>query len=317
MSLLSQLVASPALTISRSLDFDHFQSIERLGEARSIPLDCRGFAASFATVTLKSSAIYLQRTFPRILQSQYRTDGAIVALTMDDASSVILDGQKGRAPSILLVRGRAVCEIVEAQANLAAFVNFDAIEDRDWPGERDRAQLIAAEPARFGALRAVIRDVLTLASHSPDVLLQPGVIEGTEESLLRAVDQVLHPASLASEGKRTNLGQYLSLVRRFDEFLTANPGAVVFSADVARQLGVSVRTLHNALFAIRGMSMHRYTRLRRLWSVRQQLVQGCRPESIKAIALVNGFWHLGEFLSLYRDLFGETPQQTLAARGMA
>lgn len=315
MSLLTQLVASDALTINRSPDFDHFQSIERLGEARSILLDGRRFAASFAAVTLKSCAIYLQQTFPRILQSQYRTEGAIIGLTMDDASSVLLDGMEGRAPSVLLVKGRAVCEIVEAQANLIAFVNFDTIENRDWPGERDRAQLIAAEPARFAALRAVIRDILLLASNSPDMLAQPGVIESTEESILRAVDHVLHPASLALEGKRTNLSQYLSLVRRFDEFLASNPGAVVYSADVAGQLGVSVRTLHNAVFAIRGMSMHRYTRLRRLWSVRQQLVHGCRPESIKAIALVNGFWHLGEFLSLYREVFGETPQQTLAVRG--
>jgi AraC family transcriptional regulator, ethanolamine operon transcriptional activator len=88
----------------------------------------------------------------------------------------------------------------------------------------------------------------------------------------------------------------------------------MYSADVAKQLGVSVRTLHDAVFAIRGMSMHRYTRLRRLWSVRQQLVQGCQIESIKAIALMNGFWHLGEFTSLYRELFGEMPQQTLAVR---
>ena len=315
MSLLTQLVASDALTINRSPDFDHFQSIERLGEARSILLDGRRFAASFAAVTLKSCAIYLQQTFPRILQSQYRTEGAIIGLTMDDASSVLLDGMEGRAPSVLLVKGRAVCEIVEAQANLIAFVNFDTIENRDWPGECDRAQLIAAEPARFAALRAVIRDILLLASNSPDMLAQPGVIESTEELILRAVDHVLHPASLALEGKRTNLSQYLSLVRRFDEFLASNPGAVVYSADVAGQLGVSVRTLHNAVFAIRGMSMHRYTRLRRLWSVRQQLVHGCRPESIKAIALVNGFWHLGEFLSLYREVFGETPQQTLAVRG--
>ncbi|MEO8321912.1 MAG: helix-turn-helix domain-containing protein, partial [Bradyrhizobium sp.] len=71
-------------------------------------------------------------------------------------------------------------------------------------------------------------------------------------------------------------------------------------------------TLHNAVVVIRGMSMHRYTRLRRLWSVRQQLVQGAPKESIKAIALVNGFWHMGEFISLYRELFGETPQQTMA-----
>jgi AraC family ethanolamine operon transcriptional activator len=61
------------------------------------------------------------------------------------------------------------------------------------------------------------------------------------------------------------------------------------------------------------MSMHRYMRLRRLWSVRQQLVRDVSRQSIKAIALLNGFWHMGEFTALYRELFGETPQQTLSA----
>jgi AraC family transcriptional regulator, ethanolamine operon transcriptional activator len=312
-SLLSQLVASDALTINRSADFDHFQSIERLGEARSIPLDCRGFAASFAAVTLKSCAIYLQRTFPRILQAQYCTDGAMIGFPMDDATSVTFNGLEVRAPALLLTKGRAVCEIVEPQANLIAFVNFKAVENRDWPGERDRAHLIAPQAAKFEALRAVTRDILTLASHSPETLLRPGMIESAEESLLQAVDHVLHPPSPTFEGKARNLTNYLSLVRRFDEFLASNAGRTLYSADVAKQLGVSVRTLHNAVVAIRGMSMHRYTRLRRLWSVRQQLVQGSRIESIKAIALVNGFWHLGEFAALYRELFGETPQQTLAA----
>ena len=105
-SLLSQLVDSPALKISRSPDFDHFRSIERLGEARSIPLDCRGFAASFAEVTLKSCAIFLQQTFPRILQAQYCSEGALVGLTMDDTSTVILNGLDARPPSEI---GRASC----------------------------------------------------------------------------------------------------------------------------------------------------------------------------------------------------------------
>jgi AraC family ethanolamine operon transcriptional activator len=139
------------------------------------------------------------------------------------------------------------------------------------------------------------------------------MIDSVEESIVQAVDHAFHPASLALEGKSMSLGHYLALVRRFDEFLAANAGRTLYSADVAKQLGVSVRTLHNAVVAIRGMSMHRYTRLRRLWSVRQQLVQGSPVESIKAIALVNGFWHMGEFVSLYCELFGEPPQQTQAA----
>jgi AraC family ethanolamine operon transcriptional activator len=312
-SLLDELVESDFVKISRSPDFDHFRNIEELGEANSIPIDCRDFAASFASLRLKACTIYLQRTFPRILQMQYSTTGAIVGLMMDDAASLILNGVEGRAPALLLVKGSAQCEIVEQQANLVALVNFDSVDDRGWPGEVDRAQLIATEPARLEALRTTLRDVLKLGSHSPDTLVQPGVIESVEESILQVVDLAMAAASPASEAKRLSLSHYLTLVRKFDEFVAVNAGKTLYSADVARQLGVSVRTLHNAVVAIRGMSMHRYMRLRRLWNVRQQLLRGASLQSIKAVALANGFWHMGEFTALYRELFGETPQQTLSA----
>jgi AraC family ethanolamine operon transcriptional activator len=312
-SLLDELVDSDFVKINRSPDFDHFRSIEGLGEASSIPLDCRGFAASFASLRLKACTVYLQRTFPRILQIQYSTAGAIVGLLMDDADSLILNGVEARAPAFLLVKGNAQCEIVEQRANLAALVNFDSVDDRGWPGELDRAQVTATERAKFDALRTTLRDVLMLASHSPDILAQPNVIESVEESILQAVDLAMAAASPASEAKRLSLSHYLALVRNFDEFVAVNAGKTLYSADVARQLGVSVRTLHNAVVAIRGMSMHRYMRLRRLWNVRQQLLRGASVQSIKAVALVNGFWHMGEFTGLYRELFGETPQQTLSA----
>jgi AraC family ethanolamine operon transcriptional activator len=312
-ALLRQLADSDFLKISPSPGFDHFRSIERLGEANSIPLDCKGFASAFAAVTLKSCSIYLQRTFPRILQARYSTPGAIVGFAMNESASVILDGVEGRAPAILLVRGKAVCEIVEPQANLIAFVNFNAIDDRGWPGERDRAQLIAIEHARFERLQAITGAILLLAANSPGAFLEPLMIESVEESILQAVDLALHTTLPAIDGKRSNLTNYVALVRRFDEFLAADAGRTLYSAETARQLGVSVRTLHNAVVAIRGMSMHRYTRLRRLWNVRQQLVRAAPTVAIEAVALVNGFWHMGEFISLYRDLFCETPRQTLAA----
>lgn len=284
-----------------------------MGEASSIPIDCRGFAASFASLRLKACTIYLQRTFPRILQMQYSTTGAIVGLMMDDAGSLIMNGVEAHAPALLLVKGSAKCEIVEQQANLVALVNFDSIDDRGWPGEPDRAQVIATEPDKFEALRTTLCGVLKLASHSPDTIAQPVVIESVEESILQAVDLAMAAASPASDAKRLSLSHYLALVRRFDEFVAVNAGKTLYSADVARLLGVSVRTLHNAVVTIRGMSMHRYMRLRRLWNVRQQLLRGASLQSIKAVALVNGFWHMGEFTGLYRELFGETPQQTLSA----
>ena len=103
-SLLDELVEFDFVTIDRSPDIDHFRSIEGLGEASSIPLDHRDFAASFASLKLKSCTVYLQQTFPRILQIQYSTTGAIVGLMMDNAGSLILNGMEGRAPALLLVK---------------------------------------------------------------------------------------------------------------------------------------------------------------------------------------------------------------------
>ena len=311
MPLLGQLVSSNFLKISPSAGFDYYRGIERLGETNCVPIDCKGFASSFAALTLNSCAIYLQRTFPRILNARYATTGAIVGFTMNDGASVMVDGVEGRAPAILLVKGTAVCEIVEPQANLIAVVNFDSIEDRGWPGAGDRAQFVMAEPTRFEALQAIIRDVLLRVSNEPDVFSQSGEREAVEESIVKAVDHAIHAAPLASKTNRSNLASYLSLVRKFDEFLAANAGQTLYSAEMAKQFGVPVRTLHNAVIAIRGMSIHRYTRLKRLWKVRQQLVQGSSTSVIKAIALANGFWNMGEFISLYRDLFREAPHQTL------
>lgn len=112
MSLLDQLVDSTALKINRSVDFDHFRGIERVGDVRSIPLDLKGFAASFATVALKSCAIHLQQTFPRILQGTYRSSGAIVAFAMDEAVSAALNGVPMRLPAVMLSRGSAACEVL-------------------------------------------------------------------------------------------------------------------------------------------------------------------------------------------------------------
>jgi AraC family ethanolamine operon transcriptional activator len=312
-SLLDELVETDFVKISRPADFDHFLPIEGLGDASSIPLGIRSFAASFASLRLKSCTIYLQRTFPRILEIQYSTTGAIIGMMMDDEGALIMNGVEACAPALLLVKGTARCQVVEQQSNVVALVNFDSVDDRGWPGEADCAQVTSTERTKFDALRATVCGAMKVASHSPETLVQPGVIESIEESLLQAVDLAMASASTAPEGKRLSLGHYLSLIRKFDEFVAASAGKTLYSADVARQLGVSVRTLHNAVVAIRGMSMHRYMRLRRLWSVRQQLVRGEQPQSIKAVALANGFWHMGEFTSLYRDLFGETPQQTLSA----
>jgi len=310
-SLLDRLVSSDVLMIDRPVDFDHFRSIERLADARSIPLELKGFDASFAGVTLGSTSVYMQRTFPRILQANYRTRGIMIAFAMDDAAEVTVNGRRVQQPAVLVLRGSSACELVEPRANHFGFINFDAADGRGWPGEPGRAQLFQTRAAELNALRAITRDVLALASDF-SAFAMPDMIGNLSESVLQAVDRVMHAVPAVDE-PRANLTQYLALVRKLDEYMAFNISRTLYSADIASELGVSVRTLHNAVTAIRGMSLHRYARLKRLWSVRQRLMQGPSATTIKSIALANGFWHMGEFGSLYRATFGETPQQTLDA----
>jgi len=62
--------------------------------------------------------------------------------------------------------------------------------------------------------------------------------------------------------------------------------------------------------------LHRYLRLKQIWSARAQLVKGSDAITVTSCARANGFHHMGEFARLYRATFHETASRTLArARG--
>ena len=102
------------------------------------------------------------------------------------------------------------------------------------------------------------------------------------------------------------------LVREIDEYVAFHAASAIYSADLAEQCGVSVRTLGTAVASVRGMSLHRYLRLKQLWSARAQLVKGSDALTVPSCARANGFHHMGEFARLYRATFHETASRTLA-----
>jgi len=68
--------------------------------------------------------------------------------------------------------------------------------------------------------------------------------------------------------------------------------------------------LHNAMIAVKGVSLQKFMLLNRLWAVRAALLRAGPEDLIKTIALDHGFWHLGRFSRTYRAFFGESPSQT-------
>ena len=137
-----------------------------------------------------------------------------------------------------------------------------------------------------------------------------------QEGLLLAIDEMFRRSRPPELAGRLASRSYCRLVRMIDDYVAFHAASAIYSADLAEQCGVSVRTLGTAVASVRGMSLHRYLRLKQLWSARAQLVKGSDTITVTSCARANGFHHMGEFARLYRATFDETASRTLArARG--
>jgi AraC-like DNA-binding protein len=75
--------------------------------------------------------------------------------------------------------------------------------------------------------------------------------------------------------------------------------------------GVGERALAKIFEARRGMSPMRYVRERRLAAAHSRLLRASAADEVTEIATDLGFTHLGRFAIAYREIFGESPSQTL------
>jgi AraC family ethanolamine operon transcriptional activator len=103
------------------------------------------------------------------------------------------------------------------------------------------------------------------------------------------------------------------LVRRATE-LADDHGPVPITR-LCSQLRVSPSTLENSFKKITGLTPHTFFLRRRLNRARAALLDAdYDAERVTDIALENGFTELGRFAVRYRQMFGETPSETLRRR---
>jgi AraC-like DNA-binding protein len=96
------------------------------------------------------------------------------------------------------------------------------------------------------------------------------------------------------------------------DFIRAHLNEPISIDQVARAIGVSRRQLEYAFRTTFDVSPREFIHLRRLNEIRRTLLQS-RPNvlSVTQAALDHGVSHLGRFAVSYRELFGESPSQTL------
>jgi AraC-like DNA-binding protein len=306
-----RLMPSRVLGIERFSDFSEFRANEVLGLGTSTPLRPREFSLTRAILPLQDGLFVLQRSFARRLEVDIGTDRG-VGLVVPFSYHSTTNGREIDSSMVNVVRGRVPIKCVEDHPNTYLMMRFNSdMRHRGWADYDSGLGFFRSHEAPMARLRAVILNMFCLASEFNDPRQFEALNRPIQETLLACLDDTLVPAD-GLAARRGSFDKHRKLIARLDEVMATFGSRPLYSDDLATMLGVSVRTLQTATHAVHGVSLHHYLRLKRLWATRIQLMTGSAGVSVKAAALGNGFWHLGDFSRGYRLAFGETPSETLA-----
>ena len=297
-------------TIFRFTDIDAFRSSVRHLNVDFTPL-VRTIAAEQIILNLAGCDVNYTKSFPRIIDAQLAPNCTAVGFTMDDGYPMRFNGVEEGRPAIVIGSGGAFYSQIERTPRQYASIIFSPeIEERGWPRSGDSFKIVETSASARHALRELVLQILSGASEFVDSSDVAGVSAAITESLLTAIDCAFADAANTPWAVGADSTRQFKVFRDVETLLAGDIAYPLYSGELARRVGVSVRTMHDAITRYRGMSLHRYLRLRRLWLVRKRLIEG--SQSVKACALAFGFWHLSDFSKSYRLQFGETPSETLA-----
>ena len=294
----------------RFTNIDEFRSSVRNLAVDFTPL-VRRISAEQTVLNLAGCSINLTRSFPRIIDGSFAANCTAIGFTMDDGVPIRFNGVE-RDQSVVVIgsHGAAYSSVEPAERQYVSIVFTPSVENRGWPQAAESFKMFETSSAAHLRLRELVRQVLSRAPLLANDVNSSEASSAIRESVLAALDATFAAIIPTRWASHVNNGRQFKIFRDLDAVLSSSISRPIYSEELAGQVGVSVRSVHDAVLRYRGMSLHRYLRLRRLWLVRKRLLAGA--DSVKACALAFGFWHLGDFSRSYRAQFGESPSETMA-----
>ena len=165
------------------------------------------------------------------------------------------------------------------------------------------------DPRHSGALADFLVRAFETGQEAPEHLLLPSNLKQLAEEFYALLNDTINAGQ---EGQGAAICPNRErIVRRVSTYLDANPESALSITDICGEIGVTRRTLQNAIQEVFGISPQHYLKAIRLNSFRRALkARDALRESIGDVAARWGFWHLSQLAQDYRRLFGELPSQT-------
>lgn len=181
-------------------------------------------------------------------------------------------------------------------------------QEAQWPGLPDGLPL----SARLPEVRR-LSDLLGYITRQFDDGLPLSATAGAAMTVLfeEVMSDVIHRSTETLREERVLPAAWLR-VRMAEELMRARSDEPLSMAEVAREVGVGLRSLQLAFLEVRAMGPRDVLLQIRLERARERLQVAGPSDTVTCIALDCGFAHLGRFPAAYRIAFGELPTETLA-----
>ena len=169
---------------------------------------------------------------------------------------------------------------------------------------------LSVSPAAMQQLQQLHASCSRLANAVPELLANPEVARGIEQSMMTALARAI--ASARDDDLRAAGHHRATVMQRFQAMVEANPDRALYMSEVSAAIGVSGRMLRHCSKEHLGMGANQYLTLRRMNMVHRALARNVLSTfTVTEAAMSFGFWELGRFAVGYKALFGEMPSQTL------
>ena len=173
--------------------------------------------------------------------------------------------------------------------------------------------MILCDLTALKKLSSCLEELLTLAKTHPERLTDNSQDTSIahlilEDSLPLLVDVLTSELDFLPEKK----SRRQKLVKRAEVFMRDHLAHPLTLTDLCQELKTNQRSLYYAFGECFGLPPMQYLKILRLHSVRRAL-KSAAPQTSKVtkIAISYGFWHMGQFSTDYRIMFGESPSNTL------
>lgn len=170
-----------------------------------------------------------------------------------------------------------------------------------------RADLPGADPLTQALLRSMASTWSEVASLASTGL--GGIVEAGYENLLTSLAVVSLFPEVSALLRQPALDAGAGPARKARDAIAAQASGPVQIGHIARDLGISMRSLQESFQRHYGCSPRKFLMDCRLHLARDTLLKPSR-DSVTEVALSCGFSDLGAFSARYRETFGELPSQT-------